>query len=157
VHFIVSTPQWHVKWLYIHSCHVWIATKQHEITVFANFVAIEYRLCTVISHGLSVAVFIEKSRHVAITCLITSCVIWINMLFVSFVGVLKWLAPCVYQRHRREKSPDCADFDRIVPETGKSFYYCVHNSQTKLIQKWVIYSCLIESNTIWLCVKMKSG
>jgi hypothetical protein len=40
-----------------------------EITVIANFVAIKYLWCTVLSHSLSADVFSEKSRRVATTCL----------------------------------------------------------------------------------------
>jgi len=41
-----------------------------------------------------------------------------------------------------KKSPHGAQLDGNfceVTKQGKNLFYCVHNSQTKLIQEWVIY------------------
>lgn len=95
-------PQWHVKMIvytFLSLCvHSYKA--RDEITVFVNIAAIEYLQCTVLYQSLSVYVFSKKSRHVAMTYVITICVIWINNIFVSCAGILKYLVPCIRHRSR---------------------------------------------------------
>jgi hypothetical protein len=55
--------------------------------------------------------------------------------------MIKWLyAFYIYDLFllQHEESTCRAQLDVIVPELGKNFSNCVHNSQTKPIQKWVI-------------------
>jgi len=84
-------------------------------------------MCTLFSHSLSVDEFIEKSRHLATTCLILNCAICINVLFIfCIIEILDYICPCL-------RKPETTSHQEETNKTGKLWYHVVYWTGTSSI------------------------
>jgi hypothetical protein len=76
-----------------------------------------YLPCTVFSYSPFVDGFSEKKKRLAITYLMTICVVWNNLLCVFCLAVLKRIVPCVRQYVRSLQTAACGNSSIKISES----------------------------------------